>query len=235
MVLSMGRLRAMTGLFGVGWLAQAAAAQAAEAQADVSVDASLAASTATAAPDPGKLLVAGKIGGLASFNGLDPFPTVGVEVGYVFGGTDGRIAALLAGEYTAPSASGDRAEAFAPERIPDGAYSWELRQKELVLQPTFMFRLTGLVPQLTPYAGVGPRVYLLESVVRGRAGAVSFQDTTERSTKFGVGVPLGAELELGPGGLFAEFLLQWAPVDHATTGDTHLGGSSLYLGYRAAI
>lgn len=185
--------------------------------------------------DSGKLLVAGKVGGLASFNGLDPFPSFGLELGYLFGGTGGRVAAVLAAEYTAPSASGEQTEAFSPERVPGGAYSWEIRQKELVLQPTFMYRLPGVVPRLTPYAGIGPRIFLLESVVRGEAGGEAFQDTAERSTKVGVGLPLGAELELGPGGLFAELLFQWAPVDHTTTGDTHLGGSALYLGYRAAL
>jgi hypothetical protein len=99
--------------------------------------------------------------------------------------------------------------------------------------------LTAIAPAGTPVgvydAGIGPRMYFLESVVRGDAGGEPFQDTAERSMKFGFGVPLGAEYELGPGGIFAEFLLQWAPVDHTTTGDTHLGGSSLYLGYRVAI
>lgn len=193
-------------------------------------------SARAAASDSGRLLLAGKFGGIASLNGLSPFPTFGIEAGYVFGGTGGRIAALLAAEYTAPSASGSHTEAFSPERVPGGgSYDWELRQKELVLQPTFMYRLPGLVERVTPYAGVGLRIYLLESVARGDAGGERILDSVERSTKFGAGMPLGAELELGPGGLFTELLVQWGPLKHTTTGDTHLGGASLFVGYRAAL
>ena len=66
---------------------------------------------------------------------------------------------MLAAEYTAPSTDGSQTESFSPERLPGGGtYSWELRQKELVLQPTFFFRLPGLVPRLTPYAGIGPPI-----------------------------------------------------------------------------
>jgi hypothetical protein len=72
-------------------------------------------------------------------------------------------------------------------------------------------------------------------VVRGKSGGEAFQDTPERSMKFGFGVPLGAELALGPGGLFGELFPQWAPMKHTTTGDTHLGGMSLFVGYRAAL
>lgn len=212
---------------------------AADAEVAVSLDGGLDATAPSPEASPlarGRLLLAGKFGGIASLNGLRPFPTVGIEAGYAFGGTGGRIAALLVAEYTAPSSSGSQTEAFSPERVPGGgSYEWELRQKELVLQPTFMYRLPGLVQRLTPYAGIGPRIYLLESVARGEAGGEVFLDTVERSMKFGAGMPLGAEFELGPGGLFSELLLQWGPLKHTTTGDTHLGGVSLFAGYRAAL
>jgi len=232
-ILSFGRARTLAVLGGLGCALHASNSLAADG---LPADASASVPSESARRDAGAILLAGKFGGAASFNGLSPFPTVGLEVGYLFGGTGGQIAAALAAEYTAPSADGKQTESFSPERIPGaGTYSWELRQKELVLQPTFFYRLAGLVPRLTPYAGIGPRFYFLESVVRGKAGGESFQDTPERSTKLGFGVPLGAELELGPGGLFAELLPQWGPLKHATTGDTHLGGMSLFVGYRAAL
>ena len=83
--------------------------------------------------------------------------------------------------------------------------------------------------------GIGPRVYFLESVARGNAGGHSFQDTPERSTKLGFGVPLGAEFQIGPGGLFGELFPHWAALKHATTGNSHLGGMSVLVGYRAAL
>jgi len=183
--------------------------------------------------ESGAFLVAGKIGGIASFNGLSPFVIGGVELGYAFARR--TMAVMLDASYTAPSSDGQAKETFNPARIPDGTYKWELHQKELVFQPTFLYRLTSLSDRITPYAGLGPRIYLLQSVTRGSSGGKTFQDSTEQSTKFGFGIPLGAELKLGPGGIFAEFLFQWAPLDHQTTGDTNLGSGSLFLGYRALI
>ena len=116
----------------------------------------------------------------------------------------------------------------------DVSASWAL-QKELVLQPTFLYRLPGIVTRLTPYVGIGRRLYFLESVVRGNAGGQRFRDTPARSTKLGFGVPLGAEFQIGPGGLFGELFPHWARLKHATTASSHLGGMSLFVGYRAAL
>jgi hypothetical protein len=207
----------------------------AQEQADLSV------STEDLGDDPGEgdsgaFLLAGKVGGIASFNGLDPFVQGGLELGWVFAGTHRSIGAMLQVEYSAPPADGEvTEEGFDPPRVPDSMYKWEMVQKQLVFQPTFLYRFTSLEGSITPYAGIGPRIYLLETVVRGSSGGETIGDTFERSTKFGVGVPLGAELALGPGGVFAELLLQWGPFDHETTGDTHLGGGSLLLGYRALL
>lgn len=210
--------------------ARAQAAATADAGGTVSLD-----DLGSGDDDSSAFLAAGKVGGIASFNGLGPFVHAGVELGWVFGGTGRSIVAMLDVSYTAPSTDGKASEDFAPERIPGGKYEWELVQKQLVLQPTFLYRLTSVSESVTPYAGIGPRVYLLESVTRGSSGGRKFADTTEQSTKFGFGVPLGVELALGPGGLFAEVLLQWAPLDHTITGDTHLGGATLFLGYRALL
>lgn len=237
--------RSMTAALSLGLIALAAPALAQEAEPEPPKPASHAPEQDAAleskpdtggVDDSGALLLAGKVGGIASFNGLDPFVQAGLELGWVFGDTDHSIAGFLQVEYSAPPASGEGSEdQFDPSRVPDGAYEWELVQKELVFQPTFLYRLTGLTDSITPYVGIGPRIYLLETVVRGAAGGETIGDTKERSTKFGAGLPLGVELALGPGGLFAELLLQWAPFDHETTGETHLGGSSLFVGYRALL
>jgi hypothetical protein len=183
----------------------------------------------------GAFLLGGKVGGIASFNGLDPFVHGGVELGYVFSALDRGLGAYLQLEYSAPGASGHVDEDFARERVPSGGYDWELTQKELVLQPTFLYRMTSLSDSVTPYAGLGLRMYLLEDTVLGKAGDESLGETRERSTKWGAGLPLGAEFALGPGGITAELLLQWGPLAHTLTGDTHLGGMSLFVGYRALL
>lgn len=183
----------------------------------------------------GALLLAGKVGGIASFNGLSPFVAGGVELGYAFAPLNRAFGAYLGAEYTAPKREGSLTEDTNPDRVPGGAYDWELRQKQLTLQPTFLFRMSMISEAVVPYIGVGPRIYFLESVVRGSSGGQKFADTTERSTKIGLGLPVGAEISLGPGGILAEFLFQWAPIDHEATGDSNLGAASLFLGYRALL
>ena len=183
----------------------------------------------------GLFLLGGKIGGIASLNGLDPFVHGAIEIGYVFPALDQGLGAYLQVEYSAPSADGHVDEDFDPERVPSGGYDWKLLQKELVLSPTFLYRMTSVSDWLTPYVGLGLRIYLLEDTVNGSAGDQKIADTTEQSTKWGVGVPLGAEFALGPGGITAELLLQWGPLKHTLTGDTHLGGISLFVGYRLLL
>ncbi len=182
-------------------------------------------------------LATGKIGGIVPFSGLGPFVSGAIELGWVFGKTKQRIGALLDVSYTVPHADGEQTEdyeGFDVDRIPDGTYSWELRQKLLTFQPTFLYRLTGL-GRVVPYGGIGPRLYLLESVVEGKSGGEAFAVSTEQSTKLGFGVPLGAEFQLGPGGLMAELLFQWGPLTHEITGDSNLGSATLFVGYRALL
>lgn len=207
--------------------AQAAFAQEASVEADVSTSSS---SAPASKDDSSAFLAAGKAGAVIPLNGLDPFVRGGVELGWVFGGTHRRIAALLDVSYTAPHASGIEKD----QRVGSGRYEWELRQKELVFQPTFLYRLTG-ESALTPFVGIGPRIYFLESVGKGTAAGSELADTYERSTKLGVGLPFGLELRLGPGGLFAEAMLEWGPLDHRITGDSSLLAANVFLGYRALL
>jgi len=106
-----------------------------------------------------------------------------------------------------------------------------LTEQELNLMPVVMYRLTSL-GRVTPFVGIGPRFYFLQSTVRSDEGEPTFQETTEKSTKVGFGVPLGIEFQLGPGGLLAELLFQYGGLDHAATGVSNTGGASLALGYR---
>ena len=180
--------------------------------------------------DRGAFVVAGKVGGIAPFSKLSLFVSGALEVGYAFGPKRSMMAYLEA-SYTVPTASGTNADS----RVPDGQWKWDLWEKQLVLQPTFAYRFTGLSEKLTPYVGIGPRVYFLESVTEGSAGGKPFGTTTEKSTKLGVGLPIGAEYQVGPGGVFGELQFQLAPLDHRITGDTNLGAMTLFLGYRAYL
>ena len=213
-------------------LSPAAHAQDAEAAVDVQLSAPQVSPEQGAAHGDaaGALLLAGKVGSIVPLNGLDPFVSGGVEVGWIFAGTQQRIAALLDVTYTAPHASGSAFD----DRLSGGEFGWKMVHKELIVQPTFLYRLTGLGP-LVPFAGLGPRIYFLETVGEGSAAGTKFQESNEQSTKFGVGLPFGAEYALGPGGLMAEMLLEWAPIDHRITGDASLLAASLFVGYRARL
>lgn len=211
-----------------------AAAQEASAgaSADVGMSASTSGASGHAHDNSSAFVAAGKVGGIVPFGGFKPFVSGDLELGWIFGGTHRSIGAVLDASYTTPKANGTETDKLG--RVPSNGYSWDLTQKEFVLQPTFLYRFTSL-GTIVPYAGVGPRIYFLETTVRGQAQNQAFGETTEKSTKFGVGVPLGAEYELGPGGLLAEVLLQWAPIDHTITGNTNLAAATIFLGYRALL
>src|SRR5262249_33984544 len=97
-----------------------------------------------------------------------------------------------------------------------------------------LYRPTHL-GRVVPFVGIGPRVSMLRSTVSGSFGGVDITKTTEQSTNIGVGLPLGVELSLGPGGLVAELLLPYGKIDHIATGSSNTNAATLGLGYRATF
>jgi hypothetical protein len=178
----------------------------------------------------GGLLAGAKFGGIVPFGGLSPNVTGGIEVGYVFPWLHRSFAAAINLDYAAPKTSGT----VMDPRVAGGKYTWHLTQQELNLMPVVMYRLT-LLPKVTPFIGIGPRIYFLKSSVRSDEGKPAFQETTEQSTKVGFGVPIGAEIQFGPGGFLAELLLQYGSLDHTATGTSNTGGLSLAVGYRVLL
>lgn len=184
-----------------------------------------------AAPREGGGLLAGaRVGGIVPFGGLSPNATGGVELGYVFPWHHRSFAAALDLDYAQPTASGTESD----PRVAAGKYSWHLTEQQLDLMPVVMFRLTS-VGRLTPFVGIGPRIYFLRSTVDSDGALPEIAETTEQSTGVGVGVPLGVEFQLGPGGLLAELLFQYGGLDHTATGESNTGGLSLSLGYRLLL
>jgi hypothetical protein len=188
-------------------------------------------SSGGAAPREGGGLLAGaKIGGIVPFGGLSPNAAVGIEIGYVFPWLHRSLAAAIDLDYAQPTASGTESD----PRVAAGKYSWHLTEQQLNLMPVVMYRLTSL-GRLTPFAGIGPRIYFLKSTVSSDGAQPKISDTTEQSTAVGVGVPLGLEFQLGPGGLLAELLLQYGGLDHTATGESNTGALSFSLGYRLLL
>ncbi len=219
---------------GVILAANAAHAAEASATADVGAGVSTDSSGSSKADNSSAFLLAGKVGGIIPFSKMKPFVSGGLELGWIFGGTHRSIGALLDVSYTVPRADGSETDPLG-RLPPSNKYNWHMTQKELVLQPTFLYRLTSLSKTIVPYAGIGPRIYFLQTVVKGSSNNQQILETKEQSTKFGVGLPLGAEYELGPGGVFLEALFQWGPLNHTITGSSNTGGATIWLGYRALL
>jgi opacity protein-like surface antigen len=158
-----------------------------------------------------------------------------VEVGFNLPFFNKAFAILLDGGYTQPEANGTTTDPRIDANM--GTYTWNLVQREVLLGLTVMGRLTTIGNgKIVPYLGVGPRLWLLQTSVKGEAGTGNMiTETLEQSTKVGFHVPLGVDYLLGPGRLFLEAQLFWAPIDHRSTGDSSVGAISAELGYRLFI
>lgn len=209
-------------------LSLCAEARAQEASFSASADASAPPSAPEGEKNEGGAFVLGaKAGALASFNGLGPNVTGALELGYVFPWLSRGIALLVDVGYAAPVASGEESD----PRVAGGRYSWHIVQKQLTLAPSLYYRHTGL-GKLVPYAGIGPRIFFLESVTDSDGKQPLILETKEQGTKVGLGVHAGVDYLLGPGALLGELLFQWADLDHQQTGDTSLAGLTIWIGYR---
>lgn len=208
--------------------ASASGSASASASADVNMSVS---ADSDGAPAAGKKLsaitVALKFGGLfpQPFAELGTSYLVTLEGGYWFA-MKRRLGVTLELGYTAPTASGSESDA----RVPGGSYDWDLQQRELILGASVLYRLP--MGKLTVYGGIGPRLFMLDSHVDGSAGGQAIKESTEQSTKFGFGVPIGAGFRLGPGDLVGELLMAFSSLDHKVTGDANTGALSFSLGYR---
>jgi len=178
--------------------------------------------------DRGAVLIGGRVGGLVTFGGMNPNVRGGIELGYVFPWMNRSFAAAFDVDYAAPK---QESTVAGDARLATGSYDWHLTEQQLTLMPVFMYRFTKL-GRVVPYGGIGPRIYLLRSNVKGTAGGQTIEETTEQSTKLGFGVPLGVEFGLGPGALTGEVLIEYGPLDHTATGQSNVGAASLLLGYR---
>lgn len=178
----------------------------------------------------GAIVAGAKFGGIASFNGLDPFINGALEVGYILPALNRGIGIYADVAYTVPTTTGESND----PRVPTGKYSWTLTQKQLTVTPMVVYRMTRF-GKFVPYVGVGPRIYMFESITEGKAGSEVILETYERSTHVGAAVPIGVDYKIGPGALLAELLFEIGPLNHALTGDTNTAATSLSVGYRLML
>ena len=179
-----------------------------------------------AARDRGELLLAPRAGALVpyGFSSLGASYVVGVEAGWALPVLRHRLAVTVSGDFTAPEASGSATDATT------GAYDWHLAQRETILGLSLVYRHP--LGRVTPYAGLGPRLFLLDSRVDGSAGGAHIAQSREQSTQAGGGAFAGVGVRVGPGDLFAELRVDASPIDHRTTGPTSTGALAIAAGYR---
>jgi len=133
--------------------------------------------------------------------------------------------------YTAPTAEGT----VPDTRVPDGEFSWDLTQTELMFGLGVHFRFLPNGTIANPYLGAGPQIYLLRTRVDGRAGGQEFGTNIEKYTKIGAYAAVGVEISLGPGSLFVQGTFGWARLDRQITGRSNTGSITPSVGYRLML
>lgn len=169
------------------------------------------------------------------FGELGSWPIFGLEVGFLVPFDVGSIVRPLeisiAGHYTAPGASGTGNIETLGES--GASYEWELAQQMLMLELVFRWRLRSAGGgSWNAYAFIGPRAYLMESVLTASSGGQPFGEHRETKTQYGLMGGAGGEFLLGPGALFGELRVSGSDLNQTITGDANTGALALSLGYR---
>ena len=194
------------------------------------------AATAEPPAEPPTLTLAPHIGvGFSQpFSELGAAPLYGIEVGYLLpfdvGSVSRPLALQLDVQFTNPGADGSGQD---PNLGLEGAtYSWELTQRMLLIDLHGLWRFMTAGQGLSAYALLGPRLYLMESVLTGDGNGADFGETRETNTEVGLLVGGGVEYTLGPGAVFGSLEIGYSNLDQQTTGSANTGSLVLDVGYR---
>ncbi|RKH55216.1 outer membrane beta-barrel protein [Corallococcus aberystwythensis] len=178
----------------------------------------------------GPFFIAPKVGFSKPLTSLGGDLFLGGEVGYLTPLLQRRLALVLEVNYHRPSTSGTLRGPRLDNLGQPIESPYTLADREVAIQLSAMFRFPRALGPLTPYVGAGPGLYLHRVTVE------SFDSTTsESSSGLGFQALAGAELPLGPGGVFLEAKYHFAPVDFLTTGDMNTGAVLAAVGYRLRL
>ncbi|XXF76913.1 outer membrane beta-barrel protein [Myxococcaceae bacterium GXIMD 01537] len=175
------------------------------------------ASDAAPSPTParGGLMVAPKVGFFKSTTPLQGALYLAGEVGYVTPLMDHRLAVVAEVDYHQPSLSGS----LQDPQLAESSGDYTLSERELAFLLSAVFRFRDAWGPVTPYLGAGPGLYL------HRATSQAFGATVRESEgTLGFQFLGGAELPLGPGGVFAEAHYHFTRIGFLSTGDVNVGG-----------
>ena len=186
-----------------------------------------------------KRKVAGEVGagvGLGwAHAGLGLTPEVALEGGVRLRLPRGALGIHVRGGYQRFSADGTGSLPCTDDGGPcvasdDGNYSWSLIEHSGRVSLPLSYRLFSEDRPATPYFLAAPGVYFADSRITSYEN-----DNRQFSAAFGIYAALGAQIRLGPGGLFVEAGYQWSKLAHRITGDSSLGALRFVVGYRVQL
>ena len=163
------------------------------------------------------------------FNELGTSPALGLELGWLLPALDRSLQLLVAGQWAAPTGSGDVA---ADPRLPgDGVAHYDVDQQTLRLTLGLRYRLP-LDGAIRPYAMLGGRAWLLETTMKGDADGQAFGTYVEKSTEYGVVGALGGEWHTDYGALALEVEGGYAGYDRTLYEASAVGTLAVQLAWR---
>ncbi len=146
-------------------------------------------------------------GGFRVWNNLSPYVGVG---------------------YSQPAVDGE----LSDPRLGNNDYMTTTTQRELTVTLGAMWRFLPVDKKFNAYAGLGARIWMLETLTNGDAGGAEFLENRETSTRYGAAVMVGGEFTVGPGAATAELDVGGSDLPHLITGDVATTAISTTLGYR---
>lgn len=172
----------------------------------------------------GSILLAPKIGFFKSTTPLQGAPYLALEVGYVTPLLDRHLAIVVEGDFHRPKRSGT----LSDPQLASGDAPYTLTEREMAVLLSAVYRFEGALGPVTPYVGAGPGLYLHQATAQAFGAS-----TVEKEGTVGFQALGGAEMPVGPGGLFLEVHYHFTNVDFLTTGKVNVGGFLAgSLGYR---
>ncbi|MBJ6759679.1 outer membrane beta-barrel protein [Myxococcaceae bacterium JPH2] len=172
--------------------------------------------------------LAPKVGLFKSTTRLSGDLFMGLEVGYLLPVLQRRLALVAEVNYHRPEHTGTLDD---PRLSASSDHRYTLAEREVGLLVSAVFRFDEAWGPITPYVGAGPGLYLHRATVE-----VLGETASESGGRWGLQLLGGAEVTVGPGGLFVETQYHLAPLHFLTTGDVNVGGFlAASLGYRIRL
>jgi len=168
------------------------------------------------------------------FSELGSWPIFGLELGYILpfdvGSMQRPLQIAFDVMYSQPGADGTANEPTLGENGQD--FDWELTQRMVILELAALWRFMPPAQGLSVYGTLGPRLYLLETLVTASSQGSDFGENRETQMHFGMVVGGGVEYAVGPGSIFGALEFGWSDLNTTITGDSNTGTLVVDLGYR---